>query len=529
MRVVPFAGAGDAPGWQPVRARFALFVAVSLITRAGFLAYDFLSPDEAIHLQGARTLLRGGALYRDFVDIKPPLVHVFYALAQLAHRGMLSVHLATVLLVVPLIALAASAFFQHDRRGLLAGLAFLLYSAGFAPGDMHAANCELLFMVPASWAIAVVGARPTAVRPARLLAAGLLLGLAALFKQQAIACLPPVMLIAVLGRRWRASSLLGLVALLLGFALPIAITVLVFATMGLLSEIHYWLWQFAASYAANPIEPGEVGVRLLRYLLPFLAVTAPLWTACLRSLRSHLSVAHRALVALLLVCFAPLTFIGWRLFPHYFIPLYLPLSLGAAPWMAEHLRSSRLGTAVFIGTPVAALLACAALAEHRRPEDVVAAAVGAELRADLCARGAATLFVWGQEASFYYYADMAPASRFVSVQSTVAGYVPGNWAVQRGEVDASDLILPTHWDLLMGDLERRPPTYLLDLAGGVPSWRHFPLARFPRLRAFVDRGYERVGAVRGVSIYRRLDCARPAPASPAPDGAPHSVPRDAGR
>lgn len=52
--------------------------------------------------------------------------------------------LEAVRLTVPLTALAASAFYRHDRRGHAAGLLLLVYGAAFLGHDVLAANTELL-------------------------------------------------------------------------------------------------------------------------------------------------------------------------------------------------------------------------------------------------------------------------------------------------------------------------------------------------------------------------------------------------
>ena len=88
---------------------FALFVVASLLTRWLSLVVEILDMDEAAHAVGSWVLLDGGRLYTDFVDNKPPLLYGYYALAQLLlGRGLLSVHLFTAVVTVPLAALAAS-------------------------------------------------------------------------------------------------------------------------------------------------------------------------------------------------------------------------------------------------------------------------------------------------------------------------------------------------------------------------------------------------------------------------------------
>ena len=104
-------------------ARLALFVALALLTRAPFLTVPFLDLDEAAALVGSWVLLDGGTLYVDFVDNRPPLLYHLYAFGQILFgRGMVAVRLLAALCVLPLTAFAASAFYRHDRRGLVAGV-----------------------------------------------------------------------------------------------------------------------------------------------------------------------------------------------------------------------------------------------------------------------------------------------------------------------------------------------------------------------------------------------------------------------
>ena len=100
-------------------------VAVSVLTRGLFLGVEILDLDEAAHAVGSWELLRGRLLYVDFADHKPPLLYVYYAVAQwLLGRGMLAVRLVTVLATVPLTAYALSAFFSHARVNSVDQLTF---------------------------------------------------------------------------------------------------------------------------------------------------------------------------------------------------------------------------------------------------------------------------------------------------------------------------------------------------------------------------------------------------------------------
>jgi hypothetical protein len=116
-----------------------------------------------------------------------------------------------------------------------------------------------------------------------------------------------------------------------------------------------------------------------------------------------------------------------------------------------------------------------------------------------------TLFVWGYAPGFYYHLpELRPASRFVVPQSTLTGYVAGNTASARGEIDGRGFIRESHWDLLLADLERNRASFILDTSpSGLHRWNHFPLAAFPRLDAYVRDRYELATQVDGVRVYRR--------------------------
>jgi hypothetical protein len=504
-------------------ARLALFVAVAVLTRAPFLTVPFLDLDEAAALVGSWTLLGGDTLYVDFVDNRPPLLYGLYALGQLlAGRGMLAVRLVTILLVVPFTALAASAFFRHDRRGLVAGLLYLVYGAAFLAHDMHSVSAELLMVLPLGGAVALLPGEREARRPGRVFAAGALVGLAALVRQHAALWLPGLALVVGMAAgSGRAGRRLGrLLLLAVGFVAPLAAAGAAFAAEGAAGELLYWTVTHNLAYAAHPIPPTEALERAASYLLPFLVVTGPLWWAGWRS-RPLFESRHRgALVTSLVVLSVPGAFLGFRFFPHYFVQLYLPLALAAAPWTAVALerplsRAGRVAVAwplvVLIGFTVANTLL------YRSPAGVyeetlpVFRRVAARLQEDPCF-GKGPLFVWGFAPQFYAEAELPRASRFVVPQASLTGYVPGRRPSRPDDVEAPGLVRGEHWNLLMDDLERSPPVFVLDTSpAALHGWDRYPMRDFPCLDAFVRSGYHAVAEVDGVWVWRRRGCERGGP------------------
>jgi hypothetical protein len=496
-------------------ARLALFVALALLTRAPFLTVPFLDLDEAAALLGSWTLLDGGTLYVDFVDNRPPLLYGLYALGQLLlGRGMLAVRLLTALVVLPLTAFAASAFFRHDRRGLAAGLLYLVYGAAFLAHDMHSVSAEALMLLPLGWAVGLLPGEEEAGRPGRVFGAGLLIGLAVLVRQHAVLWLPALVVVVGIARGSIGGRLGRIILLLVGFGAPLAGGLAVFAALGVAHELIYWTLTHNLGYAANPIPRSEALERAVSYLLPFLVVTGPLWWAGWRSRPLFDSRHQRVLVAALVALTLPAVFVGFRFFPHYFIQLYLPLALAAAPWTAGALtpplsRAARLAVAwplvVLVGFTVTNTLLYRGAARVYEETLPVFERVATRLREDPCF-GKGALFVWGFAPQFYAEAGLPRASRFVVPQASLTGYVPGRRPPSR-DGETRSLIRKEHWDLLMGDLERSRPAFVLDTApSGLHRWGRYPLEDFPRLDRFVRSGYRAVADVEGVWIWRRRGC-----------------------
>jgi hypothetical protein len=492
---------------------------VSLVTRGLSLAIQVVDVDEASHAVGSWVLRRGGLLYRDFVNNKPPLLYAYYALAQrLLGDGLVPVRLFTILFTVPLTALAASAFYRHDRRGVVAGLVFLVYGAAFIGHDVLAANTEVLLLLPAAWAAVMLADADTAGRPWRIGLSGALLGTAFLFKYHAAAWLPALAGAAISGTRRRGGRVdAGLGALFAGFALPLALTWAWFRARSGDEALLYWTLRNNAAYAANPIPLGEALERAAGSVLPFLAATAPLWWLWMRS-RSLAPDRHESrFVAALVVLSLLAAAWGLRFFPHYLVPVYWPLAVAAAPAAAalrfEKGHGARVLVAhalvVWLGFTASTAILYWAPLDRRvyRETDPVFSRVAARLRDDACFRDG-SLFVWGYAPIFYYETRLPPATRFVVLPpARLTGYVSGNLASLAARGPSAPGVVPAHWDWLFEDLERSHATYILDTApAGIYRWDRYPLADFDRLRQYLGAHYERLDTVDGVVVYRRLGC-----------------------
>lgn len=507
---------GESPAFVGPLRRLALFVAVAFVTRLVLIGVRFIDLDEASYLVGAWELLRGGHLYVDFADHKPPLVYAYYALAQLLGHGMLSVRLLTHLVTVPLTAYAVSAFYRHGDRGLVAGLAFLVYGTAFLGHDVLSVNCELLMLLPLAGSLVLVRDAGAAGEPARALGAGLLVGLAVLFKYQAAAWLPPIAFVA----GWAASRARvarSLVVLVAG-AVPALLAWGYFWSRGSGADFVYWNLGRNLTYMANAPSLSEASERAAAYFASFLLATSPLWWMAIRVGGEVFVPAEPAadrryravLLGSIFVCALGAAFAGWRFYPHYFVPLYVPLALAAAPDLHRRMRPplGRSGRALLALTGVlwVGFTAANAYLYYARDDVYVETRPAVEevarrLERDPCF-GRGTLFVWGYAPQLYARSGLPPATRFVFIDTTLVGHV----SARRPQDGAANLVIDRHWDWLMGDLARKPPVYVLDASRARLSRWGTPLENYPRLAAFVAAGYQPLAEVGGVRIYRKRAC-----------------------
>ena len=463
----------------------AALILISLATRWLSLAVDVVDLDETCHIVGSWQLMRGGLLYTDFVDNKPPLLYAYYAAAQvLGGRGLFAVHLLTALCVVPLTALAVSACYRTRRTGMIAALTFLLYSAAFIGHDMLATNAEILMVLPASWAIVLMRDEDWTADLWRAVAAGLLLGIrrsvqttnrdvdrrAARSPSPARRRSPP-----------RVSACTAAGALIAAAIVPGLCALLYFWVRGGLGAFVYWAGPHNLWYADNPMTLVEAARRFGGTAIPFLLVTSPLWIGWWRGYSLPQPRHWRVLVTALVVASVPPVLLGFRFFPHYFIQLYVPLALAAAPWLEQQLAPiTRVGRVVIVWTATVvvgfaianAVLYFGPFHVYREREPVFRA-VAQRLVTDPCARGG-SVFVWGWAPMIYYDAGLPPASRFVAMAvSQLTGYLPGNLSSNRGESPAGREV-PAHWDWLMQDLDRSHVTFIVDtVAVCAQSWSRY--------------------------------------------------------
>ncbi len=414
-----------------------------------------------------------------------------------------------------------------------------MFSTTWHDYDALAANCELFLLAPqvcAAWLLlrdvhaTARGARGWAIH----LAVGALIGTSALFKVQGAsflgASIGMLAFWAMLGRASRSWAASRALCQLAGALAPAALYLTWCAAAGNAEAALYW-FRFNFSYVGAGLTGLAAVARGLRRtlliggvaLVPYAlggAAAATAAAAMVRALRRGRArppgvdvvtgdaapVPSAALGVLWLATSAVAVTAGGRFFGHYFHLVLAPLCLLAGPgfcrlWTAGWSRRGPLLAACalpalgFFVLATAGRSLAARLDEAEPRYDEVAARITALTAAD------ERIFVWGNSPQLYVLARRPMGARF-SFCNYMTGESPGT-PTETGARNADANQLPAAWDMLFDDLERRRPALFVDAAAaGWDGYDKFPLARYPRLRVYVDRHYRAVEVHAGVVLYR---------------------------
>ncbi len=512
-------------------------LACGAVLRLPTFGQPLLSDDEAIYAATADAMRRGDLLYRDVVDHKPPLVyHVYRAGFALfgpynthgAHLFVVLAVLATALLLWRLGARGPLGFFG----GAVSALLWLVFSTTWHDYDALAANCELFLLVPQTLAALTVMAAfdrsAGRVRLALHLATGVLVGVAALFKYQALTFLGVSLGMLAYGglisRESRKNAGLAAALQVVGALLPIVLYLVYAAILGNAREAIAW-FRFNFSYLDAGLTGWQAlgrGARRLFFiggvaLVPYaLGIAGAVTTArgLVRFWRPRRSRGPRVdnppvdVMALLWLATSALAVCaGGRFFGHYFHLVLPPLCLLAAGNFLRLWDSSPAAPRWLVGLGAVPALVFFALATVGRPIaarlDLVEPnyqAVAARIAA--LAPPNARVFVWGNSPQLYVLSRRPMGSRF-SFCNYMTGESPGT-PTETGQRDARKNALDAAWAMLFQDLElRRPPLFVDAAAAGWDGYEKYPVDRYPELARYRDEHYRAVESEQGVILYVR--------------------------
>ena len=496
-----------------------VLTALAVLTRLpGLILSRMFNVDESYLATMGVTIARGGNLYRDAVDRKPPVLPWLYSLALTLTgsedlrllRLLACVVVAATGVVVTVLVLRLT---DNRTAAFLAGALVVLGTVAFLPADAQAANFELFALLPASAAVLLaVAARPpagTRRSVALFLGAGLMVGLAGMIKQPFFAILAPVAWEACRSSRRTlalGATAAGVVAAVVGLGLPFGLV-----------NVWRWAWVDTGDYLG-----GAVNVpRTVAMLALVVGVFAVMHLPTLSSVWSNRSSVRRVDPVIWVWLLGALIAVvpGFRFIAHYFELVVPPLA---------GLTGALAAAAIESGGDAAAIEGVSAAARPR-PGSTRRILVGSGIIAVVCSMLAMMPFanadqvrpelvseiqshsgpndrilVWGALPETYWRARRLPGARFLS-----EGYVTGKWADRPNPPrDAEDREpFRSRWRLFNSDLRAHPPTVVVDTStSGMDGWNRYGPEDYT-FGSVLTSCYTNDGRVDGMTIWTLNDRA----------------------
>lgn len=505
----------------------ALVAMVALVgwvaaARIAFAALP-LGPDQGLYITIGEVIKHGGVPYRDAWDNKPPGTYYLYAAALtlgpdyadeciVAGRFIPSdgFHTRCAQLVLSAVdgvwtvATAATVWWIGRRLfgadgGAVAGLLCAVF-ASMSPLAHGGNTPDLLALLPGALALAAAVRSADSGRRSWLFLAGVLGGMACLFKQTGIMAPLAIGVWLLVRGSWR-----DVVALAAGGAIVLGATAAVFARLGALTDLIQQVILWNGSYVASPGLGGLPLQAVRQSFKVFMDSQGGLWLAALgatplvsRALRGESRIALLALWVL--ASWLGLALGGARFFQYYYVAVVPPMALCAAWAVVTLWQAIRPGGRVWLGAAVATLFLFSAQFQAHElerawyerlvstkwaPEEFI----GGSLKS---ARSATSLFVWGNGSQVYALSGARPASRYLHTLAV------SNDFARNGD-------LAGHRQELLATLQAHPPDHIvLD----TPWLTTNGTLDFPELRALLDRDYvldndPKNPTMGGWEVYRR--------------------------
>jgi hypothetical protein len=262
--------------------------------------------------------------------------------------------------------------------------------------------------------------------------------------------------------------------------------------------------------------------QMLAEFAPFILATIILWVlSCIwmkkavadfRKQRQSLSSHFSLFIILWFLSSVSVTFMGNRMFGHYFIQILPSLSLMAALAAGKYFEEkgesrSRYWKAAILALTISPGIAFTSMAI---PFEATTDTWG-EIKPDFRpateyikthTKPQDKIFVWGWFTPIYVYSERAPATRF-TFTTMHTGYKQGNNLNEKDRADVGWLFVPEAWPMLEADLNRDPPELFVDTSrGNYHDFGRYPAGDYPILRSFIDRNCRLEKTITGMDIYR---------------------------
>jgi hypothetical protein len=470
----------DAEPRTSFRLQSGLLVVAALVLHIPGFVVRLVNSDEASLATMAGVIDKGGRLYHQVADRKPPIVPYLYA-AVFRITGttdLRPVRLVAALVIAAtaiLLASEARRRYGSDRAALCCGLLFVLAFAAFFPEDSQAATFELFMLLPMTAAVIAAGRN-------RAFQAGLLLAVACLCKQTAITAVVPIAYLV-----FRAHGIAGLRRLAVGLVTPIVVAALLFGPGPFL----LWTVTGNGGYLSGLGSVWDALARAAGMTGALVGIELSVVLLCIHAARRRLGSVE---LWLWLISGAVAVTAGFRFFGHYYLQLLPPAVLLATPALLSLGRRTRM---VAIGSVAAPAVVCASIGFFPTGDGATIPyrQLAERVRAETDTGD--SVFVWGDIPEIYWASGRQPATRFVHT-----GFLTGNSGGRPDGTGKAEDALPGAWPMLAADLARRAPDLIVDTStGDIRQQQYYPMSA-TALWPLVESRYRLVSTFEGVRLYR---------------------------
>jgi 4-amino-4-deoxy-L-arabinose transferase-like glycosyltransferase len=498
---------------------------LALAACAGVLllrAPSFFEPawhtDEGTFAGVAQGILRGGSLYAEAWESKPPLFLYLYAgIFKLFGAGILQLRLAATVaaLSTQLIVFFIGGYVLGWRKALWASLLLgVLFAVPFWEGNLALSEVFSLPLACGGVLILIMSSRAGPVSVVAASCAGVLCGLSFLIRQPAVLAVGAAVVWLFLERKL---TLPAVVAMGVASAAPLAIAMGGFALLG----SFHWFWDANVAYFFSYVPAYS---RLHAALVPLLLLPLAMALALLgRRWRNQEPMPSWALPVLWFAFAYVGALINGKDYSHYLLQVFPPLALLAVnlekprlrlpAWSVNQRPALLMGGAIVVSWLIvvglvyrdptgrhwtkgpnyyAHMLRYAIGSESERQFNVyfdkrVNTTLDLERELEVLDADGKTVYIWGEYPWLYALSDLRPLSR----------YMTSTYMLENDE----------RFPELMGQLNRQPPPFILFFSDVQPRpagpETHERFMRMNRaIASFVERRYEVVTKVGNGTVYR---------------------------
>lgn len=500
----------------PISKLWLLLILITILSRLPVLLHPRPIDDERIYSVVATELIKGGQLYVDAIERKPPLLFWIYsAIYKISGAynayGLHLISLIWLILTMWGVYLLGRTLF-NPFAGWTMALLYSIYQHWAVQSNV-ALNGEIMMNLPIVFAIWLCIKQSKRFKLIEIFTAGILLCSAFLLKQPGAIAAVPLGLYFLLPTYQRQNNLNWIngfvrsAVLTIGFIFMLGATCWILYNDGILEQALFWT--IGHHDIPHGITDVVFWIRGGRIGIAFLAACLPLTIGTYLSLSSSLPFwIKRRPEWILMWLFFLASLIGTsasgRFYPHYFIQMVLPMCILAGFPIAAIINeqtsfrsffAKRKFMLIWIGLSIVGfnISHWAGLSTRRAP---LKSAIYVKENSQKSDR----IFVWGQKPVIYYDAQRRPSTRYIAT-FPLTGYLFGSPHSWDPNYDTSYNIVEGSWESFAEDLGENPPIYIVDVDGARKVPR-YPIRNYELLEKLL-LDFEKVAEFDDGIVYKR--------------------------